>query len=197
MADFTFFGIQLLVRTGADADLRKRIHQVIAEGGAAGEQSLADKRALYKRLTTLLVADVVRFDLGYWDYIADPGHAEREFDEWCSELEGRMATEKEEVGAGVDDVNRLSAKPEYIAVTVCFLLEAGGNSDQTVAERCDLPESDWFKRDTFVRLFETLPMLSFSSVKADAVYLVPGNEEDGLSFDDVHGGGWEYLKQLS
>ncbi len=40
-------------------------------------------------------------------------------------------------------------------------------------------------------------MLSFSSVKADAIYLVPGSDQDGLSFDDVHGGGWEYLKQLS
>jgi hypothetical protein len=197
MAGFTFFGIQLLVRVGADGGLRAKLHEVIAQGAAGGEQSLADKRSLYKRIAALLVADVVRFDLGYWDYIADPAQAEREFDEWCSELEGRMATEKEEIGAAVDDVNRLSAKQEYIAVTVCFLLEQGGNSDTTVAERCDIPEADWSKRDTYVRLLETLPMLSFSSVKADAVYLVPGSEQDGLSFDDVHGGGWEYLKQLS
>ena len=197
MADFTFFGVQLLARVGADGGLRQRLHEAIAEGSGAGEQSLADKRVLYKRVAALLVADAARFDLGYWDYIADPARSEREFDEWCSELEGRIATEKEEVGAAVDDVNRLSAKPEYIAITICFLLEAGGNSDTTVAERCDLPESDYFKRDTFVRLFETLPMLSFSSVKADAIYLVPGNEQDGLSFDDVPGGGWEYLKQLS
>jgi hypothetical protein len=197
MAGFTFFGVQILARVGADGGLRQRLHEAIAQGSAAGDQSLADKRVLYKRITTLLVADAVRFDLGYWDYIADSGKAEHEFDDWCSGLEGRLATEKEEVGAAVDDVNRLSAKPEYIAVTVCFLLEAGGNSDATVAERCDLPEADWAKRDTYVHLLETLPMLSFSSVKADAIYLVPGNEQDGLSFDDVHGGGWEYLKQLT
>ncbi len=195
--EYTFFGIQVLPRVGADQDLRKHLHEAIAQGSAAGEQSLADKRALYKRVAALLIADAVRFDLGYWDYISDPAHAEREFDEWCSELEGRMATEKEELGAAVDDVNRLSAKPEYIAVTICFLLEAGGNSDATVAERCDLPEDRWFKRETFERLISAVPMLSFSSVKADAIYLVPGSDQDGLSFDDVHGGGWEYLKQLS
>ncbi len=64
MAGFTFFGIQLLVRVGADGGLRAKLHEAIAQGGAATEQSLADKRVLYKRVAALLVADVVRFDLG-------------------------------------------------------------------------------------------------------------------------------------
>ena len=33
-----------------------------------------------------------------------------------------------------------------LAVTLLFLLEAGGNSDVTVGERCDIPESEWSKR---------------------------------------------------
>src|SRR5262249_41651754 len=141
-----------------------------------------------------------RFDLGFWDYIAEPARAESEFDRWCSELEGQMATEKEEVADTpdeIDETERLSTKPDYVALTVLFLLAKGGNSDGTVAERCDLPEAEWWKRDSFRHLFETIPMLSFASLKADADYLVPGNPEDGLSFDDVHGGGWEYLHQLS
>ena len=196
MIPYTFFGVQVLMRVTSDP-LRARLHEAIAQGGASGEQSLDDKRTFYKRLSALLVDAELRFDLGFWDYIADPDKAEGEFDTWCGELEGRAATEKEELGAAVDEIHRLSAKPEYIAVTVLFLLAKGGNSDVTVAERCDLPEADWFKRTTFAQLFATLPMLSFASVKADAVYLVPGNDQDGLSFDDVHGGGWEYLKQLS
>ncbi len=193
---YTFFGIQVLFQVGAD-DVRARLHEAIAKGGGESEQSLADKRAFWKRIVAIVLDAAPRFDLGFWDYIADAGRAENEFDEWSSELEGQTATEKEETGAKVDEAYRLSAKPEYVALTVLFLLEQGGNSDTTVGERCDLPEGDWFKRDTFRHLFETIPMLSFSSVKADAVYLVPGNPEDGLSFDDVHGGGWEYLKQLS
>jgi hypothetical protein len=193
---YTFFGIQVLFQVGAD-DLRARLHEVIASGGAETEQSLADKRAFWKRLTAVVISGAARFDLGFWDYVADTARAEGEFDSWSSELEGQTATEKEEVGDQVDEASRLSAKPDYVALTVLFLLEQGGNSDTTIGERCDLPEADWFKRDTFRHLFESIPMLSFATVKADAVYLVPGNPQDGLSFDDVHGGGWEYLHQLS
>jgi hypothetical protein len=196
MSGYSFFGLQLVMRA-VDGEARKRLHQAIAGGGAAGEQSLADKRAFYKTITTILAGELYRYELAYWDYIADPARGESEFDTWCSELEGQVATENEEVGKAVDESFRLSAEREYVAVTVLFLLEAGGNSDTTVAARCDLPEAEWFHRDTLVKLVHTIPMLSFSSVKADAVYIVPGNDQDGLSFDDVHGGGWEYLRQVS
>jgi hypothetical protein len=66
-----------------------------------------------------------------------------------------------------------------------------------VGERCDLPESDWFTRQTFAHLIATIPMLNFANVQADAVYIVPGNDTDGLSDDDLHGEGYEYLKPLS
>ena len=193
---YTFFGIQVLFTVGAD-DVRPRLHQAIAAGGGELEQSLADKRAFWKRLTAVALAGAPRFDLGFWDYVDDPARAELEFDRWSSELEGQTATETDEVGAAPDEAYRLSAKPDYVALTVLFLLEKGGNSDATIAERCDLPEAEWWKRDSFRLLFEAIPSLSFSSVKADAVYLIPGNAQDGLSFDDVHGGGWEYLHQLS
>jgi hypothetical protein len=39
-------------------------------------------------------------------------------------------------------------------------------------------------------------MLNFANVQADAVYLVPGNDHDGLSDDDLRGEGYEYLKPL-
>jgi len=38
--------------------------------------------------------------------------------------------------------------------------------------------------------------LNFANVIADAVYMSPGSEEDGLSIEDLHGGGYEYLKML-
>ena len=149
---------------------------------------LADKLIFWKKIVAIAVEASARFDLGFWDYVADADRAEHEFDTWTSELEAESATTEAEVGTEV---------AESLRLTALFLLEKGGNGDLTVADRCDLPEDQWFKRDTFVHLFETIRMLSFASVRADAVYLVPGSAQDGLSFDDVHGGGWEYLKQLS
>ena len=73
---------------------------------------------------------------------------------------------------------------------------SGSNSDRTLAERCDIPESEWMTRLTFGKLIATIPLLNFANVIADAVYMSPGSEEDGLSMEDLHGGGYEYLKML-
>jgi hypothetical protein len=41
------------------------------------------------------------------------------------------------------------------------------------------------------------PPLNFVNVQADAVYLMPGGEDDGFSKDDLFGGGYEHLKPLT
>jgi len=38
--------------------------------------------------------------------------------------------------------------------------------------------------------------LRAAQVEADAVYLAPGNDRDGLSMEDLHGEGYEYLHPL-
>jgi hypothetical protein len=193
--DYTFFGIQVAIEAFPKDRLRARLHEVIAK--SAQEQSLAEKRAFYKRLTALLNEAVPIFERGHWDYVKNSRKAEKEFDTWCSELEGRSATEAEELGKGHDEILRLSSDKDYVLVTLLFLLEAGSNSDHTVAQRCDLPEDQYFTRRTFGYLVETIPMLTFASVVSDAVYLMPGTEDDGFSGDDLDGGGYEYLRPLS
>jgi hypothetical protein len=47
------------------------------------------------------------------------------------------------------------------------------------------------------RLVASFPLLNFANVQADAVYLMPGSEQDGLSQEDLFGGGYQYLKPLS
>jgi hypothetical protein len=78
-----------------------------------------------------------------------------------------------------------------------FLVERDSNSDLTLGEHCDLPESDYFTRGTFAQLIAAIPTLNFANVQADAVYLSPGNDTDGLSDDDLRGEGYEYLKPLA
>ena len=95
-----------------------------------------------------------------------------------------------------DEISRISAEKRYVIVTLVFLLEEGSNTDQTLGERCDMPESEYFTRTTFGRLIGTIPLFNFANVEADAVYPAPGSEEDGFSLEDLHGGGYEYLKML-
>ena len=89
------------------------------------------------------------------------------------------------------------AELDYILLTAAVLVERGSNSDLTLGERCDLPEPDYFTRQTLAKLLATFPLLNFGNVQADAVYLMPGSEDDGFSQEDLLGGGYKYLKPLT
>jgi hypothetical protein len=195
VASFTFFGVQVAVRTFFNETLRDRLHALIAASGKGGTQTLQEKRAFWKRLSATLNEAMPVFERGHWDLIRD-GRAETEFETWSAEIEGALATETEELGSAADEVNRLSSERRYMLVTMMFLVELGSNADQTLGERCDIPESAWHDRQTFARLIATPPLLNFANIQADAVYLVPGNDQDGLSEDDLAGPDYAYLKPL-
>lgn len=190
---YTFFGVQVAVKAFFKDDFRTRLHEAIA--GGAVEQSINDKREFWKRVTAVLNDAMPVFEYGHWDLIRG-GNAESEFETWCSEIEGAAATVKEEMGTAVDETTRSSSDKTYVLVTVLFLLEQGSPSDETLGERCDLPENTWFTRATFARLIASIPLLNFVDVQADAAYVVPGNDTDGFSEDDLRGEGYEYLKPL-
>ena len=189
----TFFGIQVVIRLFSSDTFRSRLHEIIAQ--SSKKQSITEKRIFWKRLTAVLDEEVPAFEYGYWDLIRGD-RAEAEFEEWSSELEGAVATEKEELGDAPDEINRISAEKRYVIVTLVFLMDQGSNADLTLGHRCEMPESEYFTRTTFGRLIGTIPMLNFANVEADAVYLVPGNDQDGLSEEDLHGGSYHYLKLL-
>jgi len=160
----TFFGIQVVVRNFVTDPLRRQLHELIAQ--SQSEQSLTDKRSFWKRVTAVLNEAVPAFELGYWDLINQNG--DEEFESWSSDIEGSLATEAEELGTAPDEVNRISAEKRYVIVTLLFLVEGGSNSDQTLAERCDIPESEWFTRITFGKLIASIPgpsRASFSWVR--------------------------------
>lgn len=190
---YTFFGIQVAVKAFFKDDFRSRLHATVAR--AAAEQRLNEKRTFWKQVTAVLNEAMPVFERGYWDLVRED-RAEEEFETWCSEIEGSIATETEELGSAPDEVNRLSAERSYVLCTMAFLIERGSNSDLTLGEVCDLPESAYFTRATFARLIAAIPTLNFANVQSDAVYIVPGNETDGLSSDNLEGEGYAYLKPL-
>jgi hypothetical protein len=192
--EYTFFGVQVLLKAFHNDPFQRELHEIIAR--APAQQTLLEKRKFWKQVAARLEEAVPAFEMGYWDLVRG-SKAEAEFESWTSELEGAAATEKEELGAAADEVNRLSSDKYYVLVTCVALVALGSNSDATLGDRCDIPEAEWWNRFTFARLLGTFPLLNFGTVQADAVYLLPGNDRDGLSMEDVHGGGYEYLKPLA
>jgi hypothetical protein len=195
MASFTFFGIQIAYRRYRDDTSRARLHQLIA--GSRDDQTLPDKRAFWKNVVALLKDNLPHFEYGYWDFIRG-GKAEGEFETWSSEIEGGLATETEEVGAALDEVHRLGqtiGDARLVVVSLLFLVDAGTNTDQTLGDRCDVPEAAYFQRPTFTRLLDAVTLMNFVNVRADAVYVAPGSDKDGISELELREG-WPHLKPL-
>jgi hypothetical protein len=191
--DYTFFGVQIALRDFQKDDVRARLHVLIREGSEA--QALHEKRAFWKRLTAIVNEAAPAFERGHWDLIRG-SKAEGEFETWTSEIEGALASEPEEMGAATDEVHRLSSERYYVLVTFLFLVVEGSNSDLTLGERCDIPEKAWRTRETFQRLVGTPALLNFANVRADAVYLLPGNDSDGLSTFDLATADYAYLEPI-
>jgi hypothetical protein len=91
----------------------------------------------------------------------------------------------------VDDLRRTSKHKDYVIVTLAFLLDAPYGPAEAVEN-----EDAAFLKETFVSLVQGLTMLDPNAIQADAAYVVPGNEADGLSEDDLLSPGWEYLRML-
>ena len=193
--DTSFFGFQVVLPQYDQLPLWRRLHHLIAK--SSDQVSVPEKLAFWKRFTAVLTEGMPVFEYGYWDYISKPEKAAAEFESWATQIEGNLATEAEELGEAADEVNRLTSEPTYLCASLFFLVVRGSNSDRTLAERCAIPEAEWWTRQTFGHLLATVPLLNFGTVQADAVYLVPGNDQDGLSSDDLYGGGFKYLKPLS
>jgi len=190
-----FFGMQVVVDTHRDDPLRAALHAKVAQSPAttAPEQKIA----LYKSIVTLLLENAPFFEYGYWDYIPDSPDARAEFDTWRSDIEGGAATEADETGDAVDELYRMSSDKSFVVVTMFFLFTDSDAVDTLHSTIESIAEDELFRRETFLMLIKAIRFLNFEHCLGDAVYLMPANDKDGFSWEDLHGGGWEYLRSLA
>jgi hypothetical protein len=189
-SDTYFFGLQIAIKCFGEDTLRARFAHVLEESRTVDE-GLQEKRRFIKRFTALLEESELFWAHGYWEYIDDPDEAAEEFATWVDEVESCLATEEEELAEEVDNIRRTSNRKDYVVVTLGFLLD----EPYPPAEAVD-NEDDAYLKETFVSLVRGLTRIDPATIQADAAYVVPGNEEDGLSEDDLYGPGWEYLRML-
>jgi hypothetical protein len=129
---------------------------------------------------------------GCWEYFDDEKHAMAMFDDWCRPVLDRVVPRQGPSGSpGYRD-----AGPRYLLFTVVYLLARDSPSDLVVRDACDiLPEALW-KRATFRQLLGAVRTLSFASVKADSMYLVPRDSDWGLTQEDLAVETYQYLRRL-
>ncbi len=192
--EMLFYGVQVVVNTGSDDHMRSKIHNVI--NAPMKEETPHEKKAFYKKIVSLILEQEPFFEYGHWDYLTNAADAKAEFNDWVQEIEGSLASEAEETGEAIDEQFRMSSDKQYVVLSMAFLLE-NNDSHSNFFEMIDLPESEYFIRDTWPKLLKAIGYIDFEFALADAVFIMPGNEKDGFSFEDLHSEGWEYLKPIS
>lgn len=178
-----FFGLQLgIVSPPRDpwraqlGDLLRTYHR---------DLQFADKRGLYGALTNALVAALPHTEYAYWDFQADGAS---EYAQWLEGLREEAATPWQPDPSG--------AVMDVALVSVLVLAPNSGAAALQLGQACDLPEPHWMRRDTLAMLVQTLPKISFASVRGDAVFLTPGGMEAGFSRTELASEDYAHLRRV-
>lgn len=175
---WTFFSLQVAFESRPDDPWRRFLRNAVVSGQP--RQDPEEKRQFYAEFVRVVLPELGRLKRVAWDLKRD-GNAKAEFDEWVSDLED---------SSDVEPPDPLAAphEPRHQVITVLLLAQRGGNADLALGEACDLAEHLWLRAATVGRLLSALPMLSYASVGADAVYLQPGRGLPGMTAQELDEG---------
>ncbi|HEY3819484.1 MAG TPA: hypothetical protein VGL81_20080 [Polyangiaceae bacterium] len=134
--------------------------------------------------------DVV--ERGCWEYFDDEARAKWMFDDWTRPVLERKIPRQQPSGApGYRD-----AGARYLTFTMVYLLARDAPSDLELRRVCQIPEDQLWRKQTFRRLLQAVRTLSFGSVKADSMYLIPRDRDWGFTHEDLASETYNYLRPL-
>jgi hypothetical protein len=153
---------------------------------------LQQKWETYKRASEALLGNLGFIERGCWDYFEDHARAEKDFKMWL----GGMTTEE---GARPQPSGRpdpYRGEPRYLTFTMTFLMVRPSPTDLAVARLCDIPEQHLWRRDVFGRILGGMSVINFASVQSDVMYLLPRDDDWGLTTEDLAQPKFHYLRVL-
>lgn len=129
---------------------------------------------------------------GCWEYFDEETSAKATFDDWCRPVLDHAVPRQGPSGVAT----YRDAGARYLMFTLVYLLAYGSPSDLEIRDACDIATGDLWKRGTFRRLLGAVRTLSFASVKGDAMYMVPRDQDWGLTSSDLEAQTYHYLRVL-
>jgi hypothetical protein len=193
-----FLGVQFAIATLSDEATPRTMQRLMRKAATLAQPH--EKRAFYKSLSAQVLEQQAFWEYGYWNYVFDADEAHTEFEQWIAELSANMATENEELASEASATSRINTDKHYVVLTLCFLLDNTATLEPVqniLDELADTDELEVFTRAGFTRLLDAIARIDFEYCQRDAVFVMPGNNEDGFSWEDLHGAGWEYLKPIT
>jgi len=151
------------------------------------------KWQVYRDAAQVLHANAASFVRGCWDFFEDDERAQKDFAMWSN----GMLTEEgsRRAPSGLPDPYRGDAR--FLTFTIALLLVQGTPTERTLAQRCVIPEQHLWNRGVFAHLLEGIAYVNFASVKGDVMYLIPRDEDWGLTEEDLRAEKFKYLRAVT
>lgn len=183
----TFFGIQLVLDLPQRHLIRERLARCVRTMRKGLDQH--GQRAAWLQVASVLTSTLPMLVLGNWDFTRARGSDE--FTAWKGELESMTGWSDRDF-QGSEQV-----PDDLLLVTAIFLINAGSNADVALGDRCDLRESEWYRRVTFGRLIAGIWQLNHIGVLGSALYVAPNPDRLGFSRAVLTGGEFPQLKPIT
>lgn len=187
----SIFAVEICARMVPESPLRAALAECIAKPPPA--MSLHDKWRQYSQAATLLCDNLAHAERGCWDYFNDDTRALGDFDMWSKGMITKEGARTEPSGA----VDPYRGEPRYLTFTMALLMVQDSPSDRMVRQICEIPQPDLWRRGSFDRVLRGLGHVSFASVKADVMYLIPRDDGWGLTARDLAAQKFEYLREVT
>lgn len=186
----SIFSIEVAARLDRAPDLLHVLRSAIKD--QPPEIGYQRKWECYKRACDALLAHLGVIERGCWDYFDTDDKAEKDFKMWL----GGMTTEEgaRRQPSGKPDIYR--GEPRYLTFTMTFLLMRPSPTDSAFSQLCDIPEPHLWRRDVFGRILAGMGVVNFASVKSDVMYLLPRDDDWGLTVDDLREEKFAYLRPV-
>ena len=184
------FAIELCLRLEPEDRLRAQLRELVANHPSGSTPGY--KWEQLRRAADLLLRHRDLFEKGCWDFFDDDDRARRDYDMWCNGMITEEGARKQPSGRP----GEFDLEPRYMTFTISLLLKADSDTARALAQVCQIPEPDLWKRATFARILVGLSSVSYAAVKSDVLYLIPGEEGWGLTPGDLQEPKFEYLREI-
>jgi len=186
----SIFAIEVAARLDRAPNLLPVLRSAITDHPQA--VGLHQKWLLYKRASDALLGSLGAIERGCWDYFDDHARAEKDFEMWLRGMTAEEGARRQP--SGRPDPYR--GEPRYLTFTMTFLVVRPSPTDTALSRLCDIPEQHLWRRDVFGRLLGGMSAVNFASVKSDVMYLIPRDDDWGLTVDDLAQDEFHYLRVL-
>jgi hypothetical protein len=182
------FAIELCLRLEPDGTLRSKLADLVRRHPETSSRDA--KWRLVRDASMLLYDNAHLIERGCWDFFDDDARALKDYEMWTGGL-----TTKE--GARPEPSGRPSeGEPRFMTFTISLLIKDDSQCARDMADLCDIPESELWHRATILRILRGLKCLNFAVIKSDVLYLLPRDEEWGLTYDDLEHEKFVYFRPI-